>query len=132
VALATEVAMTRRTRSIALPFCLAAAALTAAGCADPGPTLPLADEAQVAAARISEPPAPSSRAAGESCWGQASAVFARLGLMGEHSSSFDNPRLGLRNLARQLYEANVIPDDSMAALGAFVAAELGLEIDACM
>jgi hypothetical protein len=71
--------------------------------------------------------APSSNA----CWGQASKVFAQMGLMGEHSSSFATPRLGLRNLARALAAEGVIPDDSMQALGAFVAAELGLEIDAC-
>jgi hypothetical protein len=66
-----------------------------------------------------------------SCWGQASAVFAQMGEMGEHSSSFPTPRLGLRNLARALYEQGVIEDDTMQALGAFVASELGLEIEAC-
>ena len=66
------------------------------------------------------------------CWGQASKVFARTGEMGEHASQQSNPRLGLRNLARVLFDAGIIPDDSMAALGAFVAAELGLSIDACM
>lgn len=65
------------------------------------------------------------------CWGQASAVFAGMGLMGEHASQQPNPRLGLRNLARALAEQGVIPDDSMESLGAFVAGELGLEIDAC-
>jgi hypothetical protein len=65
------------------------------------------------------------------CWGQATKVFAQSGMMGMHASSFDNPRLGLRNLARSLAEIGVIPDDSMAALGAFVASELGYEIDAC-
>lgn len=65
------------------------------------------------------------------CWGQASAVFAQMGTLGEHASQQPNPRLGLRNLARALYEAGVIPDDSMSSLGAFVAAELGLEIQAC-
>ena len=69
---------------------------------------------------------------GNSCWGQASAVFAQMGLMGEHSSQQPNPRLGLRNLARALADLGVIPDDSMASLGAFVAAELGLEIEACL
>jgi hypothetical protein len=49
----------------------------------------------------------------------------------EHSSSFDTPRLGLRNLARALADGGVIPDGSMQALGAFVADELGLSIDAC-
>ena len=72
--------------------------------------------------------APSDKA----CWGQASKVFAKMGLMGEHSSSQENPRLGLRNLARLLYDAGVIADDSMAALGVFVANELDLSIEACM
>lgn len=67
----------------------------------------------------------------ESCWGQATKVFAQTGEMGEHASQQVNPRLGLRNLARALYDAGVIPDDSMEALGAFVATELGLSIDAC-
>lgn len=71
--------------------------------------------------------APSSNA----CWGQATKAFAQMGLMGEHASSFETPRLGLRNLARALHAEGIIPDDSMQALGAFVTAELGLEIDAC-
>jgi hypothetical protein len=65
------------------------------------------------------------------CWGQATRVFAHTGGLGEHSSSFDSPRLGLRNLARALHDAGVLEDDSMQALGTFVAAELGLSIDAC-
>jgi hypothetical protein len=65
------------------------------------------------------------------CWGQASQVFARMGLMGQHASQESTPRLGLRNLARALAELGVIPDGSMASLGAFVAAEEGLSIDAC-
>lgn len=78
--------------------------------------------------------APTSAQAGpndRACWGQASAVFAQMGLMGEHSSQQATPRLGLRNLARALYEQGLIPDDSMQALGVFVATELGLSIDAC-
>ena len=71
--------------------------------------------------------APSPR----SCWGQASAVFARMGVMGEHSSQFPTPRLGLRNLARVLYADGVLEEDTMQALGAFVADELGLDIAAC-
>jgi hypothetical protein len=66
------------------------------------------------------------------CWGQATRVFAQTGEMGEHSSQQPTPRLGLRNLARALYDAGVIPDDTMQALGVFVATELGLRIDACM
>ena len=66
------------------------------------------------------------------CWGQASAVFAQMGVMGHHASEQGQPRLGLRRLARALFELGVIPDDSMAALGVFVATELGLEISACL
>jgi hypothetical protein len=66
------------------------------------------------------------------CYGQAAAAFAQMGEMGEHSSSFPTPRLGLRNLARSLAEAGAIPDDSMQSLGAFVADQLGLTIEACM
>jgi len=76
--------------------------------------------------------AEASAAASAACWGQASAVFAQTGVMGEHASQQPNPRLGLRNLARALAELGVIPDDSMASLGAFVAGELGLEIEACL
>ena len=68
---------------------------------------------------------------GKACWGQATKVFAQTGTMGEHASSQENPRLGLRNLARALYGAGVIPDDSMQSLGVFVADELGLSIEAC-
>lgn len=66
------------------------------------------------------------------CWGQATQVFAQMGTMGEHSSQEPTPRLGLRNLARALYDAGAIEDDTMQALGSFVATELGLSIDACM
>lgn len=65
------------------------------------------------------------------CWGQATQVFARMGLMGEHASQQPTPRLGLRNLARSLHDAGILPDDSMQALGVFVAEALGLAIDAC-
>ena len=65
------------------------------------------------------------------CWGQVSAAFAQTGVMGEHSSSFDTPRLGLGNLARVLADAGTIPDDTLAALGAYLADELGLSIAAC-
>ena len=76
-------------------------------------------------------PLPAIASPHASCWGQASAVFAQTGVMGEHSSSFASPRLGIRNLARVLADAGAIPDDSMASLGVFVADELGLSVDAC-
>lgn len=71
--------------------------------------------------------APSDQA----CWGQASAVYAQMGEMGAHSSSYPTPRDGLRNLARALYDMGAIPDDSMQSLGTFVATDLGLSVDAC-
>jgi hypothetical protein len=64
----------------------------------------------------------------DACWGQASKVFAQMGEMGEHSSGFPTPRLGLRNLARAVFGE----DGTMQDLGAFVEADLGLEIDACV
>lgn len=67
----------------------------------------------------------------DACWGQASAVFAQTGEMGVHASQEPTPRVGLGNLARLLYDAGVIADDSMTALGAFVAEAEGLSIDAC-
>ena len=70
-------------------------------------------------------------AAPASCWGQATQVFARMGTMGEHASSYDTPRLGLRNLARALHEQGVIADDTLRALGKFVSDELGLSVAAC-
>jgi Spy/CpxP family protein refolding chaperone len=75
----------------------------------------------LAAAPAVADPAPS-------CWGQATQVFAQMGLMGDHSSSYPTPRLGLRNLAR----AALGPDATMADLGVFVSNDLGLSIDACL
>lgn len=75
--------------------------------------------------------APVSAQSENACWGQATKVFAQMGAMGEHSSSFDTPRLGLKNLARYLYSIDAVPDASMQSLGVFVAAELGLDIEAC-
>lgn len=89
------------------------------GCADPlQPAASPAFEAEYAAAE-------------EACWGQATRVFAQMGEMGSHASSEPTPRLGLANLARALYDAGVISEPTMAALGAFVADALGLTIDAC-
>jgi len=62
----------------------------------------------------------------------APAVFAQTGEMGEHASQQPTPRLGLKNLAEQLYDAGIIEEPTMQTLGAFVAAEPGLSIDACM
>lgn len=68
----------------------------------------------------------------DACWGQATAAFAQLGLMGAHASSQDEPRAGLGNLARQLYADGVIEAPTLQALAAYLAAELGLDVSACM
>jgi hypothetical protein len=78
------------------------------------------------------PPTALANPGGNACWGQATAVFARTDDMGLHASEQPTPRLGLRNLARALYDEGVILDDSMQSLGVFVADTLGLSIDACM
>jgi hypothetical protein len=84
-----------------------------------------------AAALVAVAPVGPVAGATGACWGQASAAFAQMGLMGEHSSQFDTPRLGLRNLARALHAEGIIADDSMQALGVFVADQLGLSVEAC-
>ena len=68
----------------------------------------------------------------QSCWGQATAVFAATGELGQHASSEPTPREGLANLARALFDQGVIPAPTLQALGAFVSTQLGLSIDACM
>ena len=68
----------------------------------------------------------------QACWGQATKVFAATGELGQHASSEPTPRLGLANLAQALFDQGVIPAPTMQALGAFVAAQLGLSIDACI
>ena len=69
----------------------------------------------------------------ESCWGQASAVFAQLGLMGEHASQQPNPRDGLHNLAVYLYGDGVIEATTLAALAAWlVSINPDLTVEACM
>jgi len=71
-------------------------------------------------------------AVGDACWGQATKAFALLGKMGEHASEQTEPRYGLRNLARELYELGEIDDDTLEALGRYVADQYGLSIDACI
>jgi hypothetical protein len=51
------------------------------------------------------------------CWGQATAVFAATGELGQHASSEPTPRLGLANLARALYAQGTIPAPMVQALG---------------
>ena len=55
-----------------------------------------------------------------------------MGETGDHAREFDTPRLGLRNLAVSLFEADVLDEPTLQALGAFVADALDLSIDACI
>ena len=113
----------RRIPTLALALTLA---LLSASCVGDDPVAP-DTSADISSELRAEAPTTSN-----ACWGQASKVFAQMGEMGPHSSSQSNPRAGLRNLARLLYGLGVIEDDTMAALGRFVADELGLSIEACM
>jgi hypothetical protein len=119
--------MTRsRSTRLAFPALLLAITAVLAGCADPvEPEVASAPEAAMLA------PDGPAMASTDACWGQASKVYARMGLMGEHSAQQPTPRLGLANLARALYDQGVIAEPTMEALGAFVASALGLSIDAC-
>jgi hypothetical protein len=110
---------------------VAGSALVSAGCGTHHPLEPEEPMEQPALAALQTEDLVALRTHESACWGQATQVFARMGAMGEHSSQFPTPRLGLRNLARELYADGILPDDSMQALGAFVADALGLSIEAC-
>lgn len=69
----------------------------------------------------------------DACWGQATAVFAQMGKMGEHASQQATPRDGLANLAKDLYyEAGVLDAPTLQALGAWlVSIDPNLTVEAC-
>jgi hypothetical protein len=64
----------------------------------------------------------------QACWGQVTKVFAQVYGMGQHASEQETPRLGLRNLARVLYEQGVLEDDSMQSLARFLDRSLDLAV----
>lgn len=75
----------------------------------------------------------SAKAYTNACWGQATAVFAQLGEMGDHASQQPTPRLGLANLANALYDDEVIDAPTLQALAAFlVSIDPNLTVEACM
>jgi len=111
------------------------AVLSAIGCNQaPGSSSPTSPSAVASALAIA---ASDARSIGQgarneqACWGEATEALARLGEMGYHASHQDTPRLGLRNVARLLYDLGVLPDDSLQALAAFLSSALGLSIDSC-
>lgn len=68
----------------------------------------------------------------DACWGQATAVFAQMGEMGDHASQQPTPRLGLGNLAQALFDDGVIEDNTLQALAAWlVSIDPDLTVDAC-
>jgi hypothetical protein len=127
--------MVQAARALGFALTLSSMAVLATACSDSHPTTPspvgVSDAAGPPAAGTHARASEQSVTTPQACWGQASQVFARMGVMGEHSSSYPTPRLGLRNLARALYEQGILPDDTMQSLGAFVASELNLSIAAC-
>jgi len=71
----------------------------------------------------------------QDCWGQATAAFAKMGEMGEHASQQANPRYGLANLARILYDdgEGVLDAPTLQALAAYlVEIDPDLTVEACM
>lgn len=78
-------------------------------------------------------PAPA-QAYTDACWGQATAAFAQMGEMGKHASQQAEPRDGLANLARDLYDDGDGPLDAptLQALGAYlVGIDPDLDVAAC-
>jgi hypothetical protein len=56
------------------------------------------------------------------CWGVVTSQFARADRgIGEHSSNQTNPRLGLGNVAKALYDQGLISDPHVSDLGALLA-----------
>ena len=108
----------------------------AAACGQPGsfsPTAPSDSVSPVTPALVGSSGVGALSGRNEhACWGEATQALARLGEMGYHASQQSNPRLGLHNVARLLYDLGLLPDDSLQALGAFLSSALGLSIDSCL
>lgn len=81
---------------------------------------------------VAAPTAPS-HADSPACWGQATAVFAQFGQMGQHASQQPTPRQGLRNLARELEALGLLPDDSLTSLAQYIISiDPTLSVAACL
>ena len=66
------------------------------------------------------------------CWGVVSARLASTEhTMGEHASNQTEPRLGLGNLARILYEAGVTSGPHVSDMGSFLATVDDVEATQC-
>jgi hypothetical protein len=104
--------MVQAARALGFALTLTSMAVLATACANSHPIAPSpigsSDAAGSLVAGAQARPSEQSVTTSQACWGQASQVFARMGLMGEHSSSSDTPRPGLRNLARAPYEQGIL------------------------
>lgn len=119
-------------RAITVVIC--AVGILTVGCAQEtgfSPTSP-SIAAAVDSSQTGRPAAVLGSRSDQACWGEATQALARLGEMGYHASQQPTPRLGLRNVARLLYDLGVLPDDSLQALGAFLSSALGMSIDSCL
>ena len=68
----------------------------------------------------------------DACFGLVASVYGQLGIQGEHASSFaGDDRVGLYNLAGQLYDLGFLNEPTITGLGVFLHDALGLDIDAC-
>jgi hypothetical protein len=69
----------------------------------------------------------------DACWGQASAALAQMREMGPHASQQEEPRDGLANLAKYLYDDGVLDAPTLQALGAYlVSIDPDLTVESCM
>ena len=115
----------------ALAVIIASVSVLVAGCAQ-GSINPVSPSTLMSSTAASTSLDALSARSDRACWGEATEALARLGQMGYHASHQDNPRLGLANVARLLYDLGVLPDDSIQALGAFLSSALGLSIESCL
>lgn len=68
----------------------------------------------------------------DDCWGQATAAFAQMGVMGKHASQQPTPRAGLANLAVSLYNDGAIEAPTLQALGSYlVSIDPDLDVESC-
>ncbi|MGR0319550.1 hypothetical protein [Agromyces sp. ZXT2-3] len=75
---------------------------------------------------LATPAVAADHADGDNCWGVVSAQAARSdGGLGTHSSSFDEPRLGLGNVAR------LFGVDGLGGLGSLLASLDGNDATTC-
>ena len=77
-------------------------------------------------------PASAASDVGSECWGQLPAAYAQTGAMGQHASQQETPRVANDGLARAPYEAGVLEDATIRALGVYLdSIDPDLAVEAC-